>query len=169
MDETWQPQTCGRICSREWGSQRAVQKFSELQSKDPGGQGLEVPGTCHQHPWTGRCPWFPPCRPPLAPAQRPHSGRALHVSTVVLKEASDPHLGIPFTRTHSGHTGQRGHQSEEGPSPSQGVWWKDGIGSRREHLGSLSRNQVAEREGCRLEPGPRRDGDLPERLLRGLF
>ena len=39
---------------------------------------------------------------------------------------------------------------------------------QKQHLGSPRRNQVAEREGCRLEPGPRRDGDLPERL-RGAF
>lgn len=29
---------------------------------------------------------------------------------------------------------------------------------------SQEKSSRREREGCRLEPGPRRDGDLPERL-----
>ena len=51
------------------------------------------------------------------------------MSTVVLKEASDPPQGYRSQGHTLGTQAKRGHQSEEGPSPSQGVWWKDGIGA----------------------------------------
>lgn len=74
-------------------------------------------------------PGSPPAAHPWPQHRGLTLGGALHVSTVVLKEASDPPQGYRSQGHTLGTQAKRGHQSEEGPSPSQGVWWKDGIGA----------------------------------------
>ena len=139
MDETWQPHTCGRMF-QEGGSPKGSSEVFRIAKQGPWWPGLG--GAWHMSPASVD---LVPCHPPPRPQHRGLTlGGALHVSTAVLKEASGPPQGYRSQGHTLGTWAKRGHRSEEGPSPSQGVWWEDG--TRAEAAPRISQEKSSRRE-----------------------